>query len=296
LQASVNSQEATISTLQDRVNTQDATISTLQDTVTSETSTISTLQSDLDEVLSSDVMALNPYLTVSESGVGETPGPLVQLAGVNLQIVNGTGSTNSINGLGNLIIGYNEANTIAGEDYQHCSDGQYSSAEDCGSGVGWSHSHKSGSHYLVTGSQNNYSQYGGIVAGFRNFSTRAYSTVTGGDRNAAKGSNSSISGGSFNQTHDLASEGSVSGGSDNEAVGEFSSVSGGIRNIAHGHYSSVSGGRENRAGQYPDVNWSSISGGEYNWTRGNSSSISGGQNRRAPDNFNWAAGDRNSDG
>jgi chromosome segregation ATPase len=103
LRATFTSQEATISTLQDTVNSKEATISAIQDRASSRTPTISTLQSDLDDVQSSKVMALNRYLTVSESDVGDTRGPLVQLAGVNLQIVNGTGSTYYINGPGNWI-------------------------------------------------------------------------------------------------------------------------------------------------------------------------------------------------
>jgi hypothetical protein len=52
------------------------------------------------------------------------------------------------------------------------SDDVYADQASCeGAGEIWSISHKSGSHYLVAGAQNNYSQYGGIVTGYRNFAS-----------------------------------------------------------------------------------------------------------------------------
>jgi hypothetical protein len=166
-----------------------------------------------------------------------------------LQIVNGGGRTDSINGLGNLIIGYDEVNSS--DALQHCSDGQYGDQGSCeGAGEIWSHSHKSGSHYLVVGSQNNYSQYGGIVAGYRNSVTNIYSTVTGGYHNTADGSYSSISGGSNNKANGYNS--SVSGGTQNTASGSYSSVSGGIGNTASGSSSSVSGGNTRSVDGFSD--------------------------------------------
>jgi hypothetical protein len=146
--------------------------------------TIAALQTDLTALESSQVMALNPYLAVDETS--DTRGPLVQLAGVNLHIVNGLGGTNTINGLGNLIIGYGEVN--AATYLNRCSDGAYGFQTTCeAAGEIWGYSHKSGSHYLVVGSQNNYSQYGGIAAGFANFVNSGYSSVSGGNLHSASG-------------------------------------------------------------------------------------------------------------
>ncbi|NNF98048.1 MAG: hypothetical protein HKM93_01595 [Desulfobacteraceae bacterium] len=101
-------------------------------------------------------------------------GPLVQLEGMNLQVVNGEGSAARANALGKLIVGYDEANYEA--EISRCSGGRYADQSICENiGATWSHTHKSGSHYLVTGAQNNYSQYGGLVAGFQNFTTSSYS-------------------------------------------------------------------------------------------------------------------------
>jgi hypothetical protein len=184
--------EAALATLQATVTSQAATINILQKTALSQSSAITALQSNLAAVQSSQVMALDPYLSVDTAG--DPRGPLVRLAGVNLQIVNGLGGTDSVNGLGNLIIGYDEVNIDI--TLERCSDGTYDDQASCEDAKGiWSHSHKSGSHYLVAGSQDSYSQYGGIVTGYRNFVTGPYSSVTGGNFHTASGSGSSISGG-----------------------------------------------------------------------------------------------------
>src|SRR6202035_4175162 len=46
------------------------------------------------------------HMTFVESGVGGTP--TIQFSGANVQIVNGEGKTASVNGEGNLVIGYDE--------------------------------------------------------------------------------------------------------------------------------------------------------------------------------------------
>lgn len=51
--------------------------------------------------------ALLPYVHFVEAGIGGKP--TIQFAGVNIQIVSGSGATSSaVNGVGNLIIGYSE--------------------------------------------------------------------------------------------------------------------------------------------------------------------------------------------
>lgn len=252
-----------------RIAALETTVAALQATITAQAATIATLQSDLDNVESSQVMALESYVTVDE--VSDPRGPLVQLSGINLQIVNGMGGTATINGLGNVIIGYDEINSRV--DYYHCSDGAYPYMTGCeDSGALWSHNHKSGSHYLVVGSENNYSQYGGLVAGYQNFVNRAYSTVTGGRQNVASGQYSSVSGGGFSRAG--GDDSSVNGGYMNTAAGDSSSIGGGSNNRAGASYSSAIGGFMNVAsGPY-----SSVSGGYSNTAEGNSSSVGGGGN------------------
>jgi hypothetical protein len=86
-----------------RIAALEVLVATLQATVSSQAAAITTLQSELAAVQPSRVMALDPYLTVDTAS--DPRGPLVQLAGVNLQVVNGIGSTESINRFGHLIIG-----------------------------------------------------------------------------------------------------------------------------------------------------------------------------------------------
>jgi hypothetical protein len=72
----------------------------------------------------------------------------VIIEGANLHVRNGSGRTESNNGLGNLIVGYNER----GE-----------------SGV------QTGSHNVVVGREHTFSSYGGIVAGSRSTATQPFS-------------------------------------------------------------------------------------------------------------------------
>jgi hypothetical protein len=65
----------------------------------------------------------------------------VVISGANLRIVNGLGSTETTNGLGNLIVGYNELRNIP--DFPDV---------------------RTGSHNVVVGELNNFSSFGGLVA------------------------------------------------------------------------------------------------------------------------------------
>ncbi|MCP4137533.1 MAG: hypothetical protein GY754_41585 [bacterium] len=102
-----------------------------------------------------------------------------------MQIVSGAGFTNgvnndwasgTVNGLGNLIVGYNE---IRVDDV-----GNPTNDDD-----------RSGSHNIIVGKWNNYSSSGGLVAGYQNTISGIYSSVSGGSRNTADGHLSSVSGG-----------------------------------------------------------------------------------------------------
>jgi hypothetical protein len=119
-----------------------------------------------------DVTALQALLT----NVSRVDNTLV-ISGANLQIVNGAGSTENTNGLGNLIIGYNEERST-------------------NSGYGFTE--RTGSHVLVVGARNNYTSYGGFVVGEHNDIRAPYASVSGGSGNTAAGEFSSISGGRGN--------------------------------------------------------------------------------------------------
>lgn len=280
--------EATLATLQ-------TTITSLQNTVTAQAATITNLQSQLATVNNSNVMALNPYLTVDTSS--DPRGPLLQFSSVNMQLINGTGSTASANGLGNLIVGYDEADSSG---ISRCSIGWYYSggvatdASNCAAAGGtWtSAGFKSGSHYLITGSQNNYSRWGGLMTGRLNTSNYNYASVSGGENNTASGPFASVSGGYDNissgnyasvsggshNTSSGNSYASISGGASNTASGNFASVNGGSSNTASGDYSSVSGGVNNTA----SGSVASVSGGAYNTASGAVASVNGGGSGSSP--------------
>jgi trimeric autotransporter adhesin len=245
---------------------------------------------DLEAALGT-LRALNDVISIEDTnGI-----PTVRFTGVNLQVVNGTNSTEGINGSGNIIIGYDEPNTIINETV--CSRATAVNGalitDEAGclaAGGVFASQHKSGSHNLVLGSHNNYSSAAGIVAGRGNFINQIYASSLGGAANIASGRFSVIVAGSENRTLDAAAavlggaansasgrNSTVSGGGGNLASEFGASVSGGSRNTASASQSSVSGGTRNTA----SANFSTVSGGSDNTASGTSSSISGGTNRNA---------------
>ena len=136
----------------------------------------------------------------------------IRFSGVNVQVVDGTGSTGiqsvrrrqetsgkrregvaqTMNGLGNLIIGYQEVRSDDGED-------QTVDTND-----------RSGSHNLVVGAANNYNGTASQVVGYRNTISSFLSVVAGGELNTASGLWSVISGGASNTASEALS--AVGGG------------------------------------------------------------------------------------
>ncbi|MGI4792218.1 MAG: hypothetical protein ACRYFS_25620 [Janthinobacterium lividum] len=166
-----------------------------------------------------------------------------------------------VNGLGNLIVGYNEQSET------------YATA-------------RKGSHNIIVGTGNNYSSFGGLVAGTTNAVAAPFASVTGGSDNLASGFANSISGGQNNITtsyynsisggsHNTvqnSSYASISGGENGFARGQGASVSGGIANQANGQDASVTGGFSNQA----NGTNAAIAGGLEGTALGNNSAISGG--------------------
>jgi len=203
------------------------------------------------------VSALERTLTHVSSVPGEGGQPEVVITGANLRIVNGRRGTATANGVGNLLVGYNEPRD----------DGD---------------NERTGSHNVVVGLGHNFSSFGGLVAGRHNAIRGAFASVSGGFDNTASGDSASVSGGIFNRASGLSA--SVSGGFDNTASGNAAAVSGGDGNTASGNAAAVSGGHGNTA----SGNAAAISGGEANMARGFSASVSGGRNRKAEWDFYWA--------
>ena len=234
----------------------------------------------------------------SVSNVTVNGQPTVRFSGVNVQVVNGMNATNTANGTGNLIVGYDEADTSGAT---RCTIGTNpttgtivvdgptcTAAGGDFTGVGF----KTGSHYVVLGSENNYSRWGGLLAGFQNTGNYDYAVVSGGSNNIASGLYAGVSGGYDNWAS--GPQASVSGGGRNRAPGAQASVSGGYGLIASGSYASAHGGINNTAsGAYASITggfantasgtYASVSGGNGNTASGPQSSVSGG-------NLNVASG------
>lgn len=174
---------------------------------------VALLTDDLN-ALESTVELLTDNLSAVEAKLANVnvDGNDVIFEGVNVIIRNGAGSTDTTNGVGNLIVGY---------------DADY--ADD-----------KTGSHNLIVGDRHSYPSFAGLVAGFDNTISAGYSSVSGGIGNVASGEASSVSGGNSNEASGFYA--SVSGGVLNVASQIFATVSGGAENEAAGTSSTVSGG------------------------------------------------------
>src|SRR5262245_52981645 len=108
----------------------------------------------------------------------------VVITGANLRIVNGLGRTETTNGQGNLIVGYNESR----QQFPDCSGLTDPLCTDT----------RRGSHNIVVGEFQNFRSFGGLVAGFFNEISGPFTSVSVGVFNTASGVGASVSGGSEN--------------------------------------------------------------------------------------------------
>jgi hypothetical protein len=174
------------------------------------------------------------------SGVGGKP--TVQFASVNVQILNGAGSTASVNGTGNLVLGYDETP---------------------GS--------QTGSHNLVLGQVQAFTSYGDVVGGYANTVSGAYSAALG-YFNTVSGIYSFGFGDSNTVSGELAS---ILGGYKNTASAELDTVLGGCSNIAGSGVISISSSCTNTA-HFPH-SFATVVGGVGNQAAGPDTSVSGGR-------------------
>src|SRR5438132_4574340 len=104
------------------------------------------------------LLSILPHIKYVASGVGGKP--TIQFSGVNAQVVNGEGNTATTNGEGNLVIGYDEH--IFRPDRA-----------------------ETGSHNLILGSEQEFTSYGGLVAGRENSIIGPFVSISGGSFNRA---------------------------------------------------------------------------------------------------------------
>jgi trimeric autotransporter adhesin len=222
--------------------------------------------------LEAALAALGRHVRVEQGSINGLPGPHLILTGVNLHLRSGSGQTDdgirneggevvgTPRGLGNLVVGYNEAPPeLQGGD-------------------------RGGSHNLILGPQHRYSSVVGLVAGELHTVRGVFATVSGGFGNTASRAGASVSGGADNTAGGRYS--SVSGGFFNTAGGELASISGGSHNSA-GDVASVTGDQHNTASGF----LATVTGGAGNTASGDRTSVSGGNGHTASGEFDWVAGD-----
>lgn len=175
--------------------------------------------------------------------------PTLVVTGLNVQIVNGLGQTHAIpNGAGNLILGYNETGNVNGDD-------------------------RTGSHYLVFGSQCNYAGAAGLI---------------GGQGNRVDGLGAAIVSGHSNGISAGTSWSMIAAGALNSITGDGNSFIGaGVGNSVSSQGSAIVGGRDNTAGEGPEA---VVGGGQGNAASGPRSVVSGGVARSAGGMGSWAGG------
>jgi hypothetical protein len=146
------------------------------------------------------------FVRVETEEIRGVTGPHWIIEGANVHVRSGSGNTvdscrsrnpdypscESLTGLGNLIVGYNEE--------------LYPGPYPVGGEI------RTGSHNLVVGLHHSYPSFAGFVSGRSNFITGANASITGGTGNRASGDYSSVSGGLANWASGLGA--SVSGGED----------------------------------------------------------------------------------
>jgi hypothetical protein len=249
-----------------------------------------------------------PHLKFQEEGVGGKP--TIQISGVNVQIINGMGHSDTTNGAGNLVIGYDERCDLEPEPPPStCKPPEPPVPPKL----------QTGSHNLVVGDAHTYTSWGSIIGGFGG-KVNGPGAIMGGAGNHAAASAQdaflvgagnevvgflagSVSGGSLNRAGDVSS---VSGGQFNTASGENSSVTGGMFNKSKGRASSVSGGSENTAraaastivaGELNEVavggEWAAVLGGQGNVASGLYSAVLGGLSNKASGDQSSVSGGRN---
>lgn len=121
------------------------------------------------------------------------------VTGANLHVRNGMGATSGLNGLGNLVVGYNE------------SRGQPASPDV-----------RTGSHNIVTGTGSNFSRHSAFITGVNNSSNGIFASVLGGTGNVSSGNFAVVVGGFNNQS--TGNWATILGGRDVVAPGQLSRV------------------------------------------------------------------------
>jgi hypothetical protein len=224
LQGDVATNTGNIATNTTNIGTNTSGIATNTSDIATNTSDIATNTSDI-ATNTSDIATNTSHIATNTSDIGalnttfagvSRAGTLLSFSGMNVQVVDGSGTTPGAIGLGNLIVGYNE-NSVGAT--------------------------RTGSHNLVVGRNHEYTGFAGLVAGYNNTLSANEASVTGGYQNTASGYRSSVTGGIQNTAS--GTDSSVGGGYSNEATTNYARVSGGYNNAASHNSAVVAGGVNN---------------------------------------------------
>jgi hypothetical protein len=150
----------------------------------------------------------------------------VRIEELNVQIVNGLGSSEATNGAGNLVIGYDVPGGCCSNDA------------------------KTGSHNIVNGTAS-YTSYCGIGFGSYAVLRAPYASVLGGECNFATGRGSVVVSGKENGVGGYNSV--ILTGNQNQVTGGYSAVGAGFANHAAGGESWIGGGTSNHTGAAESV-------------------------------------------
>jgi len=183
--------EATVATLSQSLLTLQAANAALAQQVQADSTRIARLQAGLTQEIAdrktyADSAAANALVNAKSYSDGKLQpvtdklvhfsrsGNDVYISGANLHVRSGLGATYAfgVNGLGNLIVGYNELR------------GQPTNPDV-----------RTGSHNIVAGQGINYSATGAVLTGINNSSTSYFASVLGGTGNTASGTYSVVVGG-----------------------------------------------------------------------------------------------------
>lgn len=168
-------------------------------------STLNSAKTHADSVASD---ALNQARSYADGKVAPVADKLIHVSrngnelyirGANLHLENGSDATYAhLNGLGNLILGYNELRNNGSPNV------------------------RTGSHNLILGLGNNYSAAGGIVGGIHNEITHHMGSVLGGTGNSSSGLYAVVAGGFNNKA--LGNWSFIGGGANKVAATELANL------------------------------------------------------------------------
>ena len=187
-------------------------IDELEAQVQTNAGSIAQLSSTMDIVFASGIIELGNYLVV------DTSEHLISFSGANVSVDNGASSTQTLNGLGNVIIGYNLSDSDV----------------------------RTGSHNLIVGDRHSYSSSSSIVSGNNHRASGGSVALLGGSNNVVSADFGVVAGG---ESSSVASDGHhfIGGGFGAQINGgEHNATLGGVDpTIESGSYSLVIGGESN---------------------------------------------------